>query len=151
MIIESVFSGLLYSTDKAKLNIPFIHEFLRNSYWAKGISERIVKISIENYLSVGIYDHDQQIGFARLITDYATFAYLADVFVDDKYRGTGVSKALMKFILSFEFCNGLRRIMLATWDAHGLYEQFGFHLLQRPDRYMEIHHSNIYLHNDGGV
>ena len=145
MIKESMFNEFLYSTDKAKLAIPYIHEFLEHSYWAKGIPQSVVETSIENSLCIGIYHDSRQIGFARLITDYATFAYLADVFVDEKYRGKGVSKALMQFILSFGFCNGLRRIMLATWDAHGLYNQFGFQPLQRPDRYMEIHHPDVYL------
>jgi GNAT superfamily N-acetyltransferase len=145
MIKESTLNEFLYSTDKAKLDVPYIHEFLKKTYWAKEVPESVVKNSIENSLCVGIYHDDQQVGFARLITDYATFAYLADVFVDEKYRGRGVSKRLMQFILSFKFMNGLRRIMLATRDAHGLYKQFGFQLLQRPDRYMEIHHPDVYL------
>jgi GNAT superfamily N-acetyltransferase len=98
-------------------------------------------------LCIGIYYDDHQVGFARLITDFATFAYLGDVFVDEQYRGKGLSKALMQFILSFEFINGLRRIILATSDAHGLYEQFGFQSLKRPDRYMEIHHPDVYIRN----
>ena len=145
MIKELKLNEFLYSTDKAKLDVTYIHDFLKKSYWAKEIPETVVKNSIENSLCVGIYKHDQQVGFARLITDYATFAYLADVFVDEKHRGKGISKGLMEFILSFEFLSGLRRIMLATWDAHGLYKQFGFQLLQRPDRYMEIHHPDVYL------
>jgi GNAT superfamily N-acetyltransferase len=145
MIKELKLNGFHYSTDKAKLDVTYIHDFLKKSYWAKEIPETVVKNSIENSLCVGIYHHDQQVGFARLITDYATFAYLADVFVDEKHRGKGISKGLMEFILSFEFLGGLRRIMLATWDAHGLYKQFGFQLLQRPDRYMEIHHPDVYL------
>ncbi|MEJ7643617.1 MAG: GNAT family N-acetyltransferase [Chryseolinea sp.] len=145
MIKESTVNEFCYSTDKAKLDIPYIHRFLKTSYWANGISEAVVKNSIENSLCVGIYHRDQQVGFARLITDYSTFAYLGDVFVDEKYRGKSMSKGLMQFISSFEFLSGLRRILLATRDAHGLYEQFGFQLLQRPDRYMEIHHPNIYL------
>src|SRR5688572_5729882 len=144
MIKELTLNEFLYSTDKAKLDVPYIHEFLKKSYWAKEVPVAVVKNAIENSLCVGIYRHEQ-VGFARLITDYATFAYLADVFVDEKYRGRGVSKGLMLFILSFEFLPGLRRIMLATRDAHGLYEQFGFRLLQRPDRYMEIHHPDVYL------
>lgn len=145
---ESTVNEFLYSTDKAKLNVPYIHAFLKNSYWAKDIPEATLKSSIENSLCIGIYYQDHQVGFARLITDYATFAYLADVFVDEKYRGKGASKGLMHFILSFEFINGLRRIMLATLDAHGLYEQFGFHLPKRPDRFMEIHRPDVYLKKD---
>lgn len=145
MIKESTLNDFLYSTDKAKLNVRYVHEFLRNSYWAKGISDVVVRESIENSLCIGIYHRDQQVGFARLITDFATFAYLADVFVDEIYRGRGVSKGLMQFILSFQFVSGLRRILLATRDAHGLYEQYGFQSIQRPDRYMEIHQPDVYL------
>ncbi|HEY8936146.1 MAG TPA: GNAT family N-acetyltransferase [Cyclobacteriaceae bacterium] len=148
MIKESTLNEFLYSTDKAKLDILYIHEFLKKSYWAKEIPEAVMKISIENSLCVGIYHSNQQVGFARLITDYATFAYLGDVFVDEKYRGRGASKGLMQFILSFEFINGLRRIMLVTRDAQGLYNQFGFRLLQRPERYMEIHHQDVYLNKE---
>jgi GNAT superfamily N-acetyltransferase len=144
MIKESTTNEFLYTTDKGKLDTHYIHEFLKKSYWAKDIPEAVVKKSIENSLCVGIYHSDQQVGFARLITDYATFAYLADVFVDENYRGRGASKGLMQFILSFEFMGGLRRIILATRDAHDLYKQFGFQLLQRPERYMEIHHLDVY-------
>ena len=147
MSYESTLNKFHYSTDKAKLDIPYVHSFLTKSYWAQEISEALVRKSIENSLCVGIYRDGQQVGFARLITDFATFAYLADVFVDEKYRGRGVSKGLMQFILSLEFLGGLRRVILATRDAHGLYKQFGFQLLQRPDRYMEIHQPDIYLKN----
>lgn len=145
MTKESTLNGFLYSTDKSKLDVSYVHQFLTNSYWAKEISEALVRKSIDNSLCVGIYHAGQQVGFARLITDFTTFAYLADVFVDEKYRGRGVSKGLMQFILSLEFIGGLRRMILATRDAHGLYNQFGFQLLQRPDRYMEIHQPDIYI------
>ncbi|MEJ0033213.1 MAG: GNAT family N-acetyltransferase [Bacteroidota bacterium] len=145
MIKESTLNNFLYSTDKAKLDVRYVHDFLKRSYWAKAISEAVVKESIENSLCIGIYHLGQQVGFARVITDFATFAYLADVFVDEKYRGQGISKGLMQFILSFQFVSGLRRILLATRDAHGLYEQYGFQQLQRPDRYMEIHQPDVYL------
>jgi len=147
MIKESTLNGFLYSTDRSKLDISYIHDFLRNSYWAKEIPEEVVRKSIDNSLCFGIYNNDQQIGFARLVTDYATFAYLADVFVDEKFRGRGISKGLMKFILSLEFMNGLRRIVLATLDAHGLYKQFGFQQLERPERYMEIVRKDVYVKN----
>jgi GNAT superfamily N-acetyltransferase len=144
MIKEFTLNQFLYSTDKAKLDVAYIHEFLKGSYWAKGIPEAVVTNSIQNSLCVGIYHESHQIGFGRLVTDYATFAYLADVFVDERYRGKGASKGLVQFILSFEFMTGLRRVLLATRDAHGLYEQYGFQPLQRADRYMEIHRPDVY-------
>jgi len=144
MIAESIINEFLYSTDKAKLDVACIHNFLKKSYWAKGVPADVIKKSIDNSLCFGVYRHEQQVGFARLITDYATFAYLADVFVDEKYRGRGVSKGLMQFILSLEFIGGLRRLMLATLDAHGLYQQFGFKPLQHPDRFLEVHRPDIY-------
>lgn len=100
--------------------------------------------SIKNSLCVGIYREDRQLGFARIITDYATFAYLADVFVDPSFRGNGLSKLLMRFIFSFEFVSGLRRFMLGTRDAHGLYQQSGFLPLTHPERFMEVFHPEIY-------
>lgn len=147
MVKESTVNDFLYSTDKEKLDIPYVHGFLTKSYWAKEISVALVEKSIENSLCIGIYRDNKQVGFARLVTDFATFAYLADVFVDEKFRGRGASKGLMQFILSLDFLGGLRRVLLATRDAHGLYKQFGFHLLQRPDRYMEIHQPDIYSKN----
>jgi GNAT superfamily N-acetyltransferase len=138
---------LLFSTDRLKLDIPFIHSFLSQSYWAKEIPLDIVETCIQNSLSIGIYQEGKQIGFARVITDFSTFAYLADVFVDDAYRGRGISKKLMEFILSFEEFGKLRRFILATLDAHGLYSQFGFSALKSPDRFMEIHRPDIYKKN----
>src|ERR1041385_3739622 len=120
MIKELTINEFVYSTDKAKLDITYVHKFLTESYWAKEIPGDVVKKAIEHSLCVGIYHDGEQVGFARLVTDFATFAYLADVFVDEKYRGRGASKGLMQFILSLEFVNGLRRILLGTRDAHGL-------------------------------
>ena len=128
----------LVSTHKTKLNIKFIHEFLTNSYWSPGISETIVKKSIENCITFGLYKNDEQIGFAKMITDKATFAYLADVFVIEKYQGKELGKWLMECILSHPDLQGLRRIMLGTRDAHKLYEKFGFKALTLPERFMEV-------------
>ena len=127
---EIVNEGFLYSTDKSKLNVPYIHAFLcEKSYWAQGIPLDFVERSIENSVSIGIYsikDGMSQIGFARVITDFTTFAYLGDVFVDEAYRGKGISKNLMSFILEMEGIKTLRRFILATSDAHTLYSRFGF-------------------------
>lgn len=133
------------STDKSKLDIFYIHQFLSNeSYWAEGVPLNIVKKSIENSFCLGIYDGKKQIGFARIITDEATFGYLADVFVDAAYRGRGLSKWLMQVISTLPFMPLLRRFMLGTKDAHKLYEQFGFTPLTMPERFMQVHQPDVY-------
>jgi GNAT superfamily N-acetyltransferase len=125
------------STNKEKLDIDVVHHYLSvESYWAKNIPLNIVKKSIEGSMCFGVYDNDVQIGFARVITDEATFAYLADVFILENYRGQGLSKWLMQAILNCPSLQGLRRFLLATKDAHGLYAQFGFVPLQNPERMM---------------
>ena len=137
--------NFIISTDKSKLDIAYIHRFLSNdSYWAAGIPFVIVEKSIKNSLCFGIYDGEKQIGFARIITDEATFGYLADVFVDTAYRGKGLSKWLMQVILNLPFVALLRGFMLATKDAHMLYEQFGFRSLSNPERFMRLHRSDVY-------
>lgn len=139
MIYEQLIGDYTYSTDKGKLDLNYIHHFLsKESYWAKNIPIDIVRKSIEGSFCFGIYDGHQQIGFARVITDYATFGYLADVFVDKKYRGKELSKNLMQFIMDNDVVKGLRRFMLATLDAHGLYEQYGFMKLEGDKRLMGI-------------
>lgn len=127
------------STDKALLNLDYIHAYLANdSYWAKNIPRETVQRAINGSICFGVYDGNRQIGFARVITDQATFAYLADVFVDPAYRGRGVSKQLMRYIMDYDALQGLRSMVLATLDAHGLYTQFGFKSLPEPARYMSI-------------
>jgi N-acetylglutamate synthase-like GNAT family acetyltransferase len=132
------------STDKSKLDIQVIHDFLSKSYWAENIPAETVRQSIEGSLCFGVYDENKQVGFARMITDKATFAYLADVFIIDEYRGRGLSKWLMEVIMNLPELQGLRRMMLATRDAHGLYKQFGFTPLTHTDRWMQIHKPDIY-------
>ena len=125
------------STERARLNMNLIHDFLSNrSYWAKGRPYQAVRKSIENSLPFGIYKGDEQVGFGRVVTDYATFAWVADVFVLPEHRGHGLSKWLMEIILAHEQLQGFRRWLLATKDAHGLYERFGFVKLHRPERWM---------------
>ena len=125
------------STDKHKLNIPFIHDFLCNkSYWAKGRSLELVQCSIENSLNFGLFKQEQQIGFARVVTDYATFAWLADVFILEEYRGHGLGVWLIDVITSHPRLPGLRRWLLATRDAHELYRRVGFHEFAAPPRWM---------------
>jgi GNAT superfamily N-acetyltransferase len=136
-----------FSTDKKLLDISYIHHYLsEHSYWAKGIPREFVVRSIENSICIGIYSNNSQMGFARVVTDLATFGYLADVFIDEKFRGLGLSKKLMTFIVGFNELKSLRRIILATRDAHGLYTQFGFSPLKSPDRFMEIARPEIYQH-----
>ena len=131
--------GFLISTDKTLLDIMLIHHFLDQlSYWGKGISLETVQTSVQNSLCFGIYQHQKQVGFARVITDYATFAYLCDVFILPNYRKSGLSKWLIQTILRHPNLVNLRRFVLATADAQGLYEQFGFNRLKNNDRWMEI-------------
>lgn len=133
------------SADKSLLDTDFVHRFLsEQTYWAKGISAEIVNRSIENSICFGVYLNNKQIGFARTITDQATFAYLADVFILPEHRGRGLSKELVKFILAYPQLQGLRRWVLLTADADGLYKQFGFEKPDNPERYMEIRNPNIY-------
>jgi GNAT superfamily N-acetyltransferase len=132
------------STENEKFDIDSIHSFLTRSYWAEGISKEVIKRSIEGSLCFGVFINSKQIGFARMITDKATFAYLADVFIIEEYRGLGLSKWLMEVIMAHPDLKGLRRMMLATKDAHGLYEKFGFTPLNNVDRWMQIHNPNIY-------
>ena len=126
------------STDKSRLDLELIHNYLSNdSYWAMGRSREVVERSIENSLPFGIYTQNEQVGFARIVTDYATFAWVADVFVLPGHRGRGLSKWLMEVIIAHPRLQGFRRWVLSTKDAHGLYEKFGFIPLHRPERWME--------------
>lgn len=131
----------IISTDAAHLDIALIHNFLStHSYWARGRSRAAIERSITHSLSFGIYRQEQQIGFARVITDYTTFAYLADVFVLEAERGRGLGKWLIATIVAHPELQGLRRWLLATRDAHELYQQAGFTPLAQPDRWMERFH-----------
>ena len=115
------------TTDQSKIDIPFVHNYLSEvSYWAKGIPLELVEKSIQNSMCFSVLKNEKQIGFARVITDYTTFAYLADVFIDENFRGFGYSKKLMNFIMNHPDLQGLRKWMLMTKDAHGLYKQFNF-------------------------
>jgi GNAT superfamily N-acetyltransferase len=126
------------STDRARLDLNLIHDFLTNSsYWAKGRSLETVARSIEHSLSFGLYENERQIGFARVVTDYATFAWVADVFVLERARGRGLGTWLMKVIITHPELQGFRRWTLATKDAHEIYRRFGFSELKRPERWME--------------
>jgi len=143
-IMEWRKDGYLISTDKSKIDIATVHRFLSQSYWAEGIPIEIVKRGVDNSLCFAIYQGERLIGFARVITDFATFGYLADVFILPEERGKGLSKWLMRVILDHPRLQGLRRFTLATRDAHGLYAQFGFTPFDKPERWMERHAPDIY-------
>lgn len=132
------------STDPAKLDPDVIHGFLTSSYWAAGISREVVRRSIENSLCFGVYQSDQQVAFARVVSDFATFAYVGDVFVLEAHRGKGLSQWMMESIMNHERLQHLRRWTLLTRDAHGLFEKFGFTAIAKPDRYMERHNPHVY-------
>ena len=133
------------STDHARLDVDAIHAFLTQSYWSPGIPRATVARAIANSLCFGVFCQGQQVGFARMVTDKTTFAYLCDVYVLEAHRGRGVSKQLMDYVMKHPDLQGLRRMMLATRDAHGLYAQFGFTPLSAPERIMEVLKPNIYL------
>lgn len=126
------------SSDKSLLDTEVIYNFLSGSYWANGRSLQVIKKSIQNSLCFGVYLNKKQVGFARVVTDYATFAYIADVFILEDHQGHGYSKKLMKSIIGYPELQNIRRWMLATKDAHNLYTKFGFQLLKNPERFMEI-------------
>lgn len=126
------------STDPARVDLAVVHGYLTRSYWCPGVSREVVRRSVANSLPFGVYHRSGvQVGFARVVTDKATYAYLADVFVLEEHRGRGLSKFLMETVMAHPDLQGLRRFALATKDAHGLYAQFGFAPLAEPERHME--------------
>jgi GNAT superfamily N-acetyltransferase len=138
------------STDKEKLDIDLIHRYLsEEAYWSKGIPRDIVVESIRNSLNFGLYDKEKQVGYARVVSDFATIAYLGDVFILPTHRGMGLSKKMMKEVMSHPKLQGLRRWVLLTSDAHGLYREFGWTAIEKPEKWMEWHDKNVYkIQND---
>jgi len=137
------------STDKSLLQIVRIHHFLSTqSYWCQGIPKNVVEKAVQGSLCFGLYDGDHpehlQIGYARVITDSATFAWVCDVYIEPSYRGRGLSKWMMECLTSHPDLQSLRKIMLGTKDAHRLYEKFGFKATTTPERWMEIRRDDIY-------
>ena len=133
------------STEQSRLNLDMIHAYLsRESYWAKGIPRKTFEMSVRNSLCFGVYAGNEQVGFARVVSDFATYAYLADVFILPAHRGKGFSKSLMENVITHPDLQGLRRWVLATADAHGLYSRFGFKPLGKPERWMEKHNPQVY-------
>jgi GNAT superfamily N-acetyltransferase len=127
----------LVTTDRARFDLELIHGFLTRSYWSPGVPRETVERAIAGSLAFGLFEHERQTGFARTITDGATFAYLADVFVLETHRGRGLGVFLVESVLAHPSLQGLRRFTLATRDAHDLYRRFGFTPLGAPDRFME--------------
>jgi len=132
------------STDKDEFDFEVIFGFITNSYWAKGIPREVMRKAIDNSLCFGVFEGNNQVGFGRVITDGATFGYLADVFVLESHRGLGLSKMMMIDVVAHPDLQGVRRLMLATYDAHSLYRQFGFKDLSNPSNMMEICDPDIY-------
>lgn len=144
-IIQVQRDGYVISTDKKKLDVAAIQGYLTRSYWSPGIPKAIVEKAIAGSLCFGLFsEQGHQVGFARMITDAATFAYLADVYVLEEHRGKGLGKWMVETILAHPSLQGLRRILLATRDAHELYARFGFKPLATPESLMSIHRPNVY-------
>ncbi|MGV7219256.1 GNAT family N-acetyltransferase [Bradyrhizobium sp. UFLA05-112] len=145
MQMEQFLADYEISTDPHRLNVDVIYKFLaEDSYWARGIPRSVVERAIENSLCFGVYHRAEQVGFARVVTDKSTFALLADVFILETHRGKGLSKWLMRYVVGHDNLQGLRRLLLVTRDAHGLYSQFGFEPLGSPSRFMEVLRPDVY-------
>ena len=138
-------SDITLSLDPARLDITAIHAFLTGSYWSPGVPVDVVARAIAGSVCIGAFQGDAQVGFARLVTDKATFAYLADVYVLVEHRGQGLARAMLDALFAHANVQDLRRIMLATRDAHELYAKYGFTPLGAPDRFMELHRPDVYL------
>ena len=139
-------SDVIIKTGKENMDITMIHRFLsEDSYWAKGISYQLVERSLSNSFCIGAFVNGDQVGFGRVITDYYTFGWFADIFVLPAYRGKGISKKMLSHIMEESWCKRLRRKMLNTSDAHGLYRQFQFKDLANPSYMLEIYNPNIHL------
>jgi GNAT superfamily N-acetyltransferase len=136
---------LLISTDPGLLDLALIHDFVANrSYWARGRPLDVVRRALNNSLCFGLYEHGRQVGMARVVTDRATFAWLCDVFVLESHRGRGLGKWLIECVMGHPALRGLRRVLLGTLDAHGLYERYGFTPLADPERFMEVFRPDVY-------
>jgi len=143
--ITVTYGNYSITTDRSLLQPTAIHEWLsQESYWAKDVPYNVVKTSFDHSFVVGVLLDGAQVGYARIVTDYATFGYLADVYVLAAHRGLGLSKQMMQLIMGLDWVKNLRRLMLASLDAQGLYEQFGFTKPHLPERYMEITLATVY-------
>ena len=133
------------TTDTARMDVPAIHAFLSQTYWSPGIPLGVVQRALANSLCLGVFSGKEQVGFARVISDRATFAYLANVYILEAQRGKGLSRSIMEQVIAHPDLQSLRRMLLATRDAHALHAQYGFKPLAAPDRMMEVHRPNAYF------
>lgn len=141
---EWVHDGYVVSTDRGRIDLDVVHGYLRSSYWAAGMPRDVLERAIENSVTFGVYDGTRQVGFARVITDRATYAYLSDVFIVEEYRGRGLSKWMMECLLAHPDLQGLRRFALFTRDASGLYERYGFGPARSRSTYLERWMPSVY-------
>ncbi|WP_186431076.1 GNAT family N-acetyltransferase [Clostridium sp. BSD9I1] len=137
-IISYKKDDFIITTDKDKVDINKVCIFLSKTYWAKDRERDAIEKSIKNSLCISVLHNDTQIGFARVVTDYITFAYLCDVYMDENYRGNGIGKTMLEFIVGHPELQGLKRFLLVTKDAHEFYKKIGFNKLDNPERFMEI-------------
>lgn len=144
-------TAIEFTFDPQRFDTTAIHAFLTTSYWSPGVPLSVVQRAIAGSLCIAAIDAVGLVGFARLVTDRATFAYLADVFVLPRHRGHGVSKQMLERLFAHPDVQGLRRLMLATRDAHALYQRFGFTPLAAPERFMELHNPAVYAASATGV
>jgi GNAT superfamily N-acetyltransferase len=138
------------TTDPSRLDLDALHAFLSTSYWSPGIPRATLERAVANSLCFAVLCEGRQVGFARCVTDRATFAYLADVYLLPEHRGQGLARQLMDAVMKHPDLQGLRRMLLATRDAHGLYAKYGFKPLAAPDRMMEVHRPDVYARRDAG-
>jgi GNAT superfamily N-acetyltransferase len=132
------------TADRRRIDVDAVHAFLTRCFWARGISKELVAKSISHSLCFGVFDADAQVAFARIVTDYSTYAYLCDVYVLEEHRGKGLGKWMIDFVMMHPELQGLRRFQLVTRDAHGLYTRFGFRPPDNPERQMEIFRPGLY-------
>ncbi|HEX7390710.1 MAG TPA: GNAT family N-acetyltransferase [Acidiphilium sp.] len=145
MLTDPTLPGYALSTDKQHLDVDMIHHFLsEESYWSRGVPRDVVERAVRHSMCFGVYHEGKQVGFGRVVTDHASFALLADLFVIEGHRGRGISKWMLRCIIDHEALQGLRRWLLLTSDAHELYARFGFTPLGSPSRFMEVLRANIY-------
>lgn len=144
--LNITYKGYLVTTDKTLMDVVAIHKWLsEESYWVKGIPFDVVATSFNNSFCIAVLKDGQQVGYARLITDYATIAYLGDVYIEAEHRGKGLSKKMMESLLGLDWIAQLRKVILGTLDAHSLYTRYGFEPISEPSRWMEINRPGIYL------